>query len=502
MDRRELLGALLASSAALLVPPQTAFAQVAAKAPAPPKPAKPKGPPSSYPLDSFGPRPTDNVALRWNEQGLSAIRAVKPGPTVVARALAVLQTCVFDAWAAYDPVAVGTRLGGGLRRPAEEHTLAYKSAAVSYAAHRALVDLFPTRKADFDALLSEMGYDPALTGSTDVTSPQGIGTVAANAVLGFRHEDGANQLGGYRDTSGYVPVNTPDTVVNRMRWQPLRFSDGAGGTLVQTYSTPHWGSVVPFALTRPDQFPLPGPTLKKVEEYKKAIKALVDETASLDDRMKVVAEYWADGPASELPAGHWNVFAQAVSRMRGHTLDQDVRLLFALDNAMLDASIAAWHAKRRWDFVRPITAIREECRGKTIKGWRGPYLGIGQILGETWRPYQPDTFPTPPFPDYVSGHSTFSAAAAQVLRTFTGSDALNVAITVRAGTGRLEPGSVPSSDVRLSWASYTAAASEAGMSRRWGGIHFNDADLHARTMGRSIGTNAYTRAQAYINGTA
>lgn len=502
MDRRKVLGAMLAGSATLLGPQGSAFAQSAAKAPpAPPKPGKPKGPQSSYPLDSFGPRPTDNVVLRWNEQALSAIRAVKPGPTVVARALAVVQTCVFDAWSAYDPVAVSTRLGGGLRRPAQEHTSDYKSAAISYAAHRALVDLFPSRRTDFDGLMAVMGYDPALA-STDVTTPQGVGRVAADAVLEFCHADGANQAGGYRDTSGYVPVNTPDTVVDPLRWQPLRYSDGAGGTLVQTYVTPHWGKVVPFALTSPDQFPPPGPTLKNKQEYKKAVKALVLETAKLDDRKKVVAEYWADGPASELPPGHWNVFAQAVSRMRRHSLDQDVRLFLALDGAMLDASIAAWHAKRKWDFVRPVTAIREEYRGKTIQGWRGPYLGNGPIRGETWRPYQPDTFPTPPFPDYVSGHSTFSAAGAQVLSTFTGSDAFNLSVTVGAGTTRVEQGSVPSQDLRLSWATYTAAADEAGMSRRWGGIHFDDADLHARTMGRSIGTNAYHRAQAYSNGTA
>jgi hypothetical protein len=271
---------------------------------------------------------------------------------------------------------------------------------------------------------------------------------------------------------------------------------------VQTYATPHWGGVVPFALSRPDQFPLPGPTIIGQSAYTQAVNQLVVETALVDDRKKVVAEYWADGPASELPPGHWNVFAQAVSRMRGHTLDQDVRLFFALDGAMLDASIAAWHAKRRWDFVRPITAIREEKRGKTIRAWRGPNQGIGPIPGETWRPYQPDTFPTPPFPDYVSGHSTFSAAGSEVLRRFTGSDNLGVTVTIRAGSGRLEPGAVPETDVRLSWSTYTAAADEAGMSRRWGGIHFADADLHARPMGRSIGAQALTRAQAYATGTA
>lgn len=495
MSLRKVLAAVL-TLAALLALSGTALA--GPPKPPPPDPARPKGPASIYPLDSFGPRPTDNVVLLWNEQALSAIRSVKPGPTVVARSLAIVQTCVYDAWSAYDPTAVGTRLGASLRRPVEERTSEYKSKAISYAAYRALVDLFPTRKADFDALLVDQRYDPA-DASTDVTTPQGVGNVACAAVLDDRRDDGANQQGGYADTSGYAPVNSPDQVDDLLRWQPLRLPNGT----VQSFYTPHWGQVTPFALTSPTQFPLPGPDLgKKQGDYKKAADALIEETAKLDDRRKVIAEYWADGPASELPPGHWNVFAQAVSRMRGHSLDADARMFFALDNAMLDASIAAWHAKREYDFVRPVTLIRELNRGRTIDGWRGPFLGNGKIRGENWRPYQPDTFPTPPFSDYVSGHSTFSAAAAQVLRTFTGSDALNVSVTVPAGSGRVEPGAVPRNDLRLSWTTFSVAADEAGMSRRWGGIHFRDADDDARIMGRSIGTNAWNRAQAYINGSA
>jgi len=417
---------------------------------------------------------------------------------------------------AYDPTAVGTRLGASLRRPADERTDAYKSKAISYAAYRALLDLFPARSADFTGFMTTLGYDPADT-STDTTAPQGIGNVACNAVLEFRHADGSNQLGthpndiggAYSDYTGYQPVNSWDRVTDNLRWQPLCVPTPPPGATtcngtVQSFTTPQWGQVVPFALTSPEQFPLPGPDLGKREDYLAAVDQLVKETAALDDRKKVIAEYWADGPASELPPGHWNIFAQALSRARGNTLDQDARLFFALDNAMLDASIAAWHAKLEYDFVRPITAIRELKRGRMIDGWAGPYQGVRKIPGETWRPYQPDTFPTPPFPDYVSGHSTFSAAAAQVLRTFHGSDqfGITVSVTIRAGTGRVEPGSVPKKDVRLSWSNFTAAADEAGLSRRYGGIHFREADEDARAMGRSIGTNAWNRAQTYVNGTA
>src|SRR5215203_613495 len=176
-----------------------------------PLPALPLGPGPLYPLDSYGPRADDNAVLRWSEQSLAAIRALKTGPTINARALAIVHTAMYDAWAAYDPVAVGTRLGGSLRRPAGERTDAYKSQAVSYAAYRALLDLFPARSADFRGLMAAMGYDPD-DASTDPASPTGVGNQAAAAVIAFRATDGSNQAGGYADTTAYVQVNTHDKV--------------------------------------------------------------------------------------------------------------------------------------------------------------------------------------------------------------------------------------------------------------------------------------------------
>jgi hypothetical protein len=103
------------------------------------------------------------VVVRWDQAALQGIRDSTLGPPMAARALAILHTCVYDAWAAYDPVAVGTRLGGALRRPAAERTGATKEQAISFAAYRAAVDLFPADRARFDALLAELGYDPADT---------------------------------------------------------------------------------------------------------------------------------------------------------------------------------------------------------------------------------------------------------------------------------------------------------------------------------------------------
>ncbi|MGH2394681.1 MAG: DUF6851 domain-containing protein, partial [Candidatus Limnocylindria bacterium] len=136
---------------------------------------------------------------------------------MIARALAIVSTCQFDAWAAYDRKAVGTMLGGSLRRPPPEQTLANKKEAISFGAYRAAVDLFPASQALFESLMRNLGFDPSNT-STDTDTPAGIGNVACKAVLDFRHGDGANQLGDepggtpgvpYSDYTGYVPVNDP-----------------------------------------------------------------------------------------------------------------------------------------------------------------------------------------------------------------------------------------------------------------------------------------------------
>jgi PAP2 superfamily len=192
------------------------------------------------------------------------------------------------------------------------------------------------------------------------------------------------------------------------------------------------------------------------------------------------------------------LFAGALSRKNGHGIDQDARLNFALSNALLDAGITAWNAKRRYDFIRPVTAVRTTHAGKTIKAWAGPFQGTQVIPAEQFRSY----IPTPPHPDYVSGHSTFSAASAQVLRSFAGSDTLNLTVVFEPGRSFVEPGAVPASPVQLGWSTMTAAAGEAGLSRELGGIHFRDADQHGLNLGRAVGTNAWSKAQTYFLGIA
>jgi membrane-associated phospholipid phosphatase len=464
-------------------------------------PSDPNDPPPQYQINLYGPSPFDNVVLKWDEELLQAVRAnpAGTGPTVTARALGVVHTAMFDAWAAYDARAIGTRYGGDLRRPPVERTLANKNKAISFAAYTTLVDLFPKRESDFAKQMAELGYP---TDGSDTSTPAVIGTITAKAVIDFRHNDGANQLGDYADTTGYTPVNTPDKVVDRWRWQPLRVPLGTGTP--QKALTPQWSGVIPFA-TGPPFEDVPGPpTLPNGEWSPEDIEQEAKESAYLDDSSKIMAEYWADGPRSEFPPGHWAVFAQAASRKRHHSVDDDAKLFFALGNALLDASIAAWVFKYKYDYVRPITAIREHYRGTTVVSWLGPYKGYGAVPGERWLPYQELRVVTPSFPEYISGHSTFSAAGATILSKFTGSDLFGTSVTVRAGTSRIEPRTAshpgtPAKDITLYWPSYSAAADEAGWSRRYGGIHFQSGDEHARKLGQTIGQGAWARASYYIS---
>ena len=196
------------------------------------------------------------------------------------------------------------------------------------------------------------------------------------------------------------------------------------------------------------------------------------------------------------------LFAQFVSARDHQTLDDDVKMFFVLSNAIFDAGIAAWDAKRAYDSVRPVTAIPFLFRGKTIRAWPGPGKATVEMDGSQWIPYQSATFPTPPFPEYVSGHSTYSAAAARILELWTGSDHFRYWSTLPAGSSKIEPGITPAHAITLPCETFTDAANEAGISRRYGGIHFRAADLAGRILGRAVALKAWLKAQDYFQGTA
>jgi hypothetical protein len=461
---------------------------------------------------------TPNIVVQWNNAALEGVRDSKLGPPMVARALAIVHTCMYDAWAPYDNRAIATLPVSRFRRPFKERTDLNRREAVSYAAYRALVDLFGIDEGSvFRPLMMQLGYDPDLT-STDPGTAAAVGNAACNAVLEFRHHDGANQLGdlsvapvAYADYTGYgavnppstVPVN-PESVIDPNRWQPLEYRDATNTLVTQSFLGAQWGSVVPFALSSGAEFrdaiSKNGPAQYGSPEYFDQAEELIRLSAGLTDEQKMIAEYWKDGPHSETPPGHWCLFAQFVSKRDRHNLGDDIKLFFALTNAEFDASIVAWDAKRAFDSIRPASAISYLFHSQQIRSWGGPGKGAVTMDGAGWIPYQPATFPTPPFPEYISGHSTFSAAGATILRLFSGSDFFGDSVSFPAGTSLVEPGITPATSVTLEWPTFSAAAHEAGFSRRLGGIHFRKADLAGRTVGAVVAADAWEKAKSLWSG--
>lgn len=523
----------------------------------------PPTPASVIPRPTALTEPAVSVVVQWNDVMLAAIRHGKPRPTVITRSLFMVHSAMYDAWSLYDATALPTVLDPTLRRPESERTYANKAAAVSQAAYQMLMVLFPDYESQsqaFTTFLAHLGYQPASSGSA--LTPDGVGYLAAQAVLASRADDGSNAAHNYADVVSatypelYAPINSADPGApnswgkpgfDLARWEPLRIPTGAvlstnlrpitdpantASYVDQSFLTPHWGAVRPFALTSGNQFrpsspPHPGvsdpytsalgQTMSHDEAFRQQTAEILTLSATLGDNEKAIAEYWMDGPGSETPPGHWNLLAHGISWRDHHTLDEDVKLYFVLNAALFDAGIAAWDAKREYDCVRPITAIHTLYAGQMVEAWGGPDQGTQVIRGETWMPYQPLTFVTPAFAEYVSGHSTFSAAAAAVLTLFTGSNQFYDGTTllnadsnhdgvpdllgqhiVLAHSHLIEHS--PTQPIVLQWATFQDAANEAGISRRYGGIHFQDGDLRGRMMGDQIGQNAFALAQQYWNG--
>lgn len=446
-------------------------------------------------------------SVLWDEAVQQAVRNVSPGPTISSRAYGIVHTAMFDAWAAYDPEAIGTQLGDQLQRPAQENTLENKTEAMSYAAYRTLEDLFPTEVDLFDSVMEQLGYDPG-DNSTDTTTAPGIGNVSAQALLDFRHQDGSNQLGDlndglpYSDYTGYEPVNPPQgqEIVDPNRWQPLLEPLRDPNGTVQQFLGAQWGLVTPFGLESGDQFRPPAPPEFGSEEYLRLHQEVVDFNANLTDEQKIIAEFWEDGPGTSFPPGSWMSFGQFVSERDDNSLDEDAQMFLMLGNAVMDAGIAAWDSKRFHDFIRPISAIEVLFGGETIQGWGGPGQGTVELDGSQFIPYQRLEAPTPPFAEYVSGHSTFSSAAAEVLKLFTGSDEFGASVTAPAGESLFEPGITPAEPVTLTWDTFTDAANSSGISRLYGGIHNAAGNEQGLILGRKVGEAVWEEAQFFISG--
>mgnify|MGYP002619580312 CR=1 FL=1 len=478
-------------------------------------------------IEHRAPHAGASAAYRWVDIMLEVtgreVDAVGARPTIISRQMAIPMTAMYDAWVAYDERAVGTRLGGSLRRPVGEHTQANKEKAIAHAIHLTLVDLFPGDRAWLDEQMRQMGHDPE-DASSDLATPQGVGRAAAMAVLDHRRHDGANQGGDmpgsngepYSDYTGYVPKNTVDQVNDPDSWQPIPFSDGNGGTFAPGFLTPHWYRVVPFALESSDQFrPPPQPRVGS-PELQRDVDECVELNGTLSLEHKSIVEFMRDGPRSTGQSGHWLQFAQDVSRRDGHDLDADVKLFFAIANTAFDAFIASWEGKRYYDSSRPWTLIRSVYYADAeIVGYLGECKGAGTLSGSQWFPYSPPTFVTPPFPGYPSGHSTISGACAKMLELFTGSDRFGAyerhqagmyteaectAEQMQARDG--QPGAAASKEVLLKMPTFTATAELAGISRVMGGYHIQADNTEGLELGRKVAQYSWPKYQAYFDGTA
>ena len=453
------------------------------------------------------PKGSNNIAYKWGEIALVATandtEKFKPRPTITSRYLALIFVAIFDAWSRYDDKAIPVYATGIKRRPLKERTLSNKEIAISYAAHQAMSTYYYSDKALFDKFMVELGLDPTIT-STDPSTPEGIGHLAALAVIEARKKDGSNQYGEeessdgtpYFDYTGYQPVNNADENVDPNRWQPKYFEDGKGGKFAPKCLTPYWHKVKPIALKSGDQF-RPGPPPKVgSDQLKKEVEEVVTLQANLTDEQKALVEFMRDGPQSVQQAGHWLKFAQDVSRRDQHTLDQDVKMYFYNQVVAMDAFIASWDSKMYYDYARPFALVHQQYDQQLIKGWGGEGQGVIELPGHQWRPYSPATFLCPPFPSYVSGHSTISGGCAEALKLWTGSDVFGSKVTLVAGA-MTEPG-YQGATITLEFPTFSKTAEMAGFSRVLGGYHIQADNVAGLELGRAVARETWKFYQRHV----
>ena len=348
----------------------------------------------------------------------------------------------------------------------------------------------------FESEMIKMGLDP-MDNSEDPTTPAGIGNLAARAVITARKGDGSNQYAEepgsngipYFNYIGYNPVNTVDENVDPNRWQPKYFSDGRGGKFAPPCLTPYWQLVETITMDSASQFrPGPPPMIGSVQ-LEKEVKEVIDLQAGLTDEQKALVEFMRDGPKSVQQAGHWLKFAQDVSIRDKHTLDQDVKMYFLNQITAMDAFIASWDSKMYYDYARPYALVHKYYEDQKIKAWGGEGKGMMEIMGKEWRPYSPETFLCPPFPSYVSGHSTISGACAEALRLWTGRDTFGTQVELVAGA-LTEPDNL-GKKVTLKFPTFTETANMAGISRVLGGYHIQSDNIAGLELGRNVARKAW-----------
>jgi hypothetical protein len=480
-----------------------------------------------------------SVAHEWIETLLeiTAFEVDKRGarPTIISRIFFVVTSSMYEAWTAYDRTAVGTVTKGALRRPESEHTHSNQEIAISYAALRTLEVMFPFSnpeeiswlKSLVNKQMQELSLDPS-NHSADTSTPHGVGNITAKMIIDSRvtnDADKSNQLNNYLDTTGYLPVNTPTTIHDPDKWQEIEFTREDGTKFIPSYLTPHWGGVMPFALLSGGEFRPSGPPSSKDPQTSLQLMRDVEEVIRVNAFMtletKAIVEIMRDGPKSTSQSGQWFRTANEVSLRDKHTLEQDIKMYFALGAVGLDAFIAAWDSKLHYNSSRPWTLVHYLYRGASIFGWGGAGKGTVKLLGEDWKPFSPSNFITPPFPGYVSGHSTVSGGSARILELITGSDYYGFSTVWEVGS-LTEPGlpahpSYPaylmqqvegkplpdlniSKFVPISFPTFTSVAEVAGVSRILGGFHIQSDNIDGLVLGRKVASKVWKKVDQLFNG--
>ncbi len=380
-----------------------------------------------------------DVVLQWNEIMLDAIRTVKPPPPVASRAMAIVSVAVFDTIN-----SIEWKYNQYLTKATTPLSTS-KDAAVAQAAYRTLSALFPTYQATLDAqLAATLG---TVVDGTNKTAGIALGNTVATAILNLRSTDGSST------SVTYVPGTDPG------EWRPT--PNGFAAALL-----PNWPNVKPFTMTSKSQFRPAAPPALGSAAYATDYNQVLDlgsatsltRTADQTD----IAAFWAGGGGTATPPGQWNMIARAVSQSQCLTPEENARMFAMLNVALADAAISSWDAKYAYNLWRPVSAIREG----SLDG------NAATIEDAAWTPL----LNTPAFPSYTSGHSTFSGAGAAVLGAFFGTnDVAFVLESEASGVGS------------RGYTGFKQAAEEAGMSRIYGGIHFNFDNTAGLKAGEAIG---------------
>jgi len=390
-----------------------------------------------------------DVVTDWNDEMLKCIRAEATTAVAAARNLAILHGAVYDAVNGIEKEFRPYRFDSASPSGASP------AASAVGAAHEILINLYPARRGAADLRLANSLKDLASAAGRET----GIlyGRAAAQALLRWRASDSSTT------TVPYIHRSEP----GQWKRTPPRFRPA---------ELPNWGIVIPFVIANVAEFQPPGPPALNSEQYAKDFNQ-VKEFGGVNSEVRTpeqteIARFWSDFSNTATPPGHWNQIAQTICDQRRLGLSETARLFAVLNFAMADAAIVAWEAKYKWNFWRPVTAIHEAERDANTT----------TEPDTNWMPL----LTTPPFPEYVSGHSIFSGAASETLKLLLGTDDIGVSVASDNLPG-----------VTRKYARLSDIAHEIGMSRVYGGIHFLSADLDGLDAGYRIGRAC---AERFLNG--